>query len=134
MRRLFLGIALASLAAQLAAPDLPSRDVRTFVTPDAPARRPSAVHGDIDGTLLAPGERYQASFGAEGFPCVPFFDLSQPLSLEVTLGARVLAIPSSPSLVGNTCCVQGFAVGPGTCLGNLRFSDPIDFTLRRPMS
>lgn len=59
------------------------------------------------------------SFGLDlASPLIPF---PAPLSLP---------LPRQVSLVGVSAGVQGFAIGSGTCLGSLRFSDTVDFTIQ----
>lgn len=62
--------------------------------------------------------------------CSTGLDLLQPMAFELTIGSRVIPIPPLPELVGNTYSVQGFAIGSGNCLGTIRFSDTLDFTVQ----
>ena len=39
-------------------------------------------------------------------------------------------VPYVPAMVGVTLSAQGFSVGSGPCLGQLKLTDALDFTLR----
>lgn len=57
--------------------------------------------------------------------------LRPDMPISLTFGtAMALPIPRHVALVGSTFGIQGVAIGQGSCLGALRFSDMIEITVR----
>lgn len=79
---------------------------------------------DIPGHVL--GNPFPASNVLCPF-CLVGVDLAGPTILY--LGNPSVLLPCDASLVGHWYSVQGFALGSGPCLLDLRFSDTIDFLI-----
>jgi hypothetical protein len=104
-----------------------------------------AITGSIESVLGSTMQFALANYGTD-FPCFAFggaaanpiplcptcgLGLRLDLPIDVLPGdALAIAIPPDAALVGASFGVQGVSVGSGTCLGALRLSDTIQFTVR----
>jgi hypothetical protein len=71
---------------------------------------------------------------ANAVPICPTCSLGLRLDLPIlpTFGTAgyTVAIPLELGLIGAQFAVQGLSLGGGSCLGGLRFSDTVQFTVR----
>lgn len=83
--------------------------------------------GDLFGELLGtPGPTLPLCSAGCGFG----LDLAGPVVNFPNNRLLTLVLPCRLELVGAQLAVQGYALGSGSCLGLLRFTDTVDFTIR----
>lgn len=80
---------------------------------------------DVVGQLLGvPAAAFPICFG-----CSLGVNLSGPLVNFASVRQLVLRLPCDVGLLNATLAVQGYGAGSGSCLGTMRFSDTLDFTI-----